>query len=124
MVQIDAAFDLGQGDLAAVFRLLPRQAEGAQGLDVAIQHRLRRHRPAQTFDCARPDGGGGGDRHLLLHDHPEQALVSAGPQTPFEHGGLGMGPRQGGVGLGQSLTRGGDVLGCGRDGHEACMARL
>ncbi|MNE12637.1 hypothetical protein D3C80_1054420 [compost metagenome] len=120
MVEVDAALGLGAGDLMAVLRLLPRQAEGAQGLDVQRQNRVRRHHAAQALDRPLPDRGGGGDRNLLLHDHAEQTLIAAGPQSPFEHGGRGVGTRQRRIGGGQGLAGGGDGRGGRSCGHAPC----
>jgi hypothetical protein len=38
MVEVDPPVGLGAGDLMGIARLLSRQAEGPQGLDVARQH--------------------------------------------------------------------------------------
>ncbi|MNE57446.1 hypothetical protein D3C80_1524130 [compost metagenome] len=108
MIEIDAPLGLGPRDLMAVFRLLSRQAEGPQGLDIQRQHRVRRHHAPQPFHRPFPDRGGRRDRDLLLHDHAKQALVSAGPQPPFEHGRLDMRSCQRRIGGGQSLAGGGD----------------
>ncbi|MNR04397.1 hypothetical protein D3C85_1203560 [compost metagenome] len=108
MVEVDAALSMGQGDLVTVFRLLSRQAEGPQRLDIQRQHGVRRHYAAQPLHRPLPDRGGGGHRDLLLHDHAEQAFIAAGPQPPLEHRRRGVRPRQRRIGGGQGLAGGGD----------------